>query len=216
MAKKKTKINEQIIVDLYMTYRLEGLGSPDNVYQFCKAANIDEGKFYSFFSSMKMVSEGVYEEMHKSCMELLSKDEAFQEYDSKTKLLAYYYTLFEIFTANRSYILMDLEGMNIKKLSKLKEHFARFINILAIEPFDIKRNEIQKLQSKTIQEAFFGQLLATTKFWMDDNSKGFEKTDLYIEKSVQASFEILKTLNMKSVLDFGKFLLKEKLNVSEK
>jgi hypothetical protein len=46
---KKTKINEQIIVDLYMTYRLEGLGSPDNVYQFCKAANIDEGKFYSFF-----------------------------------------------------------------------------------------------------------------------------------------------------------------------
>jgi hypothetical protein len=165
---------------------------------------------------MKMVSEGVYEEMHKSCMELLSKDEAFQEYDSKTKLLAYYYTLFEIFTANRSYILMDLEGMNIKKLSKLKEHFARFINILAIEPFDIKRNEIQKLQSKTIQEAFFGQLLATTKFWMDDNSKGFEKTDLYIEKSVQASFEILKTLNMKSVLDFGKFLLKEKLNVSEK
>ena len=111
---------------------------------------------------------------------------------------------------------MDLDGMNVKKLSKLKGHFARFINILAIEPFDIKRNEIQKLQSKTIQEAFYGQLLSTLKFWMEDNSKGFEKTDLYIEKSVQASFEILKTLNMKSVLDFGKFLFKEKFNVSEK
>ena len=45
---------------------------------------------------------------------------------------------------------------------------------------------------------------------MDDESASFEKTDLYIEKSVQASFQVLGTLNLDRVLDFGKFLFKER------
>jgi hypothetical protein len=52
----------------------------------------------------------------------------------------------------------------------------------------------------------------TIKFWLDDNSKGFEKTDIFIEKSVNASFDILDTTPLKSVIDFGKFLFKEKIN----
>jgi hypothetical protein len=51
----------------------------------------------------------------------------------------------------------------------------------------------------------------TIKFWLDDSSAAFEKTDLYIEKSVNASFDLLNTIPLESVLDFGKFLVKEKM-----
>jgi tetracycline repressor-like protein len=50
------------------------------------------------------------------------------------------------------------------------------------------------------------------KFWIDDTSPSFEKTDIYIEKSVQASFDLIDTTPLKSLIDFGKFLYKEKIH----
>ena len=47
------------------------------------------------------------------------------------------------------------------------------------------------------------------KYWMDDNSARFEKTDVAIEKSVNAIFDVFNTTPLESVLDFGKFLFKE-------
>jgi hypothetical protein len=46
---------------------------------------------------------------------------------------------------------------------------------------------------------------------MDDNSAGFENTDIAIEKSVRAIFDVFDTQPLESVLDFGKFLWKEKM-----
>ena len=44
---------------------------------------------------------------------------------------------------------------------------------------------------------------------MSDNSPGFEKTDVAIEKSVNAIFDIFETTPLESIIDFGKFLFKE-------
>jgi hypothetical protein len=50
------------------------------------------------------------------------------------------------------------------------------------------------------------------KFWLDDTSPSFEKTDIFIEKSVKASFDLIDTTPLKSIIDFGKFLYKEKIH----
>jgi hypothetical protein len=50
------------------------------------------------------------------------------------------------------------------------------------------------------------------KYWMEDNSSSFEKTDVVIEKSVRAIFDVFETTPLESILDFGKFLWKEKMN----
>ena len=47
------------------------------------------------------------------------------------------------------------------------------------------------------------------KFWMEDTSPAFEKTDVLIEKSVQAGFEMINTKPLESIIDLGKFLWKE-------
>jgi hypothetical protein len=49
------------------------------------------------------------------------------------------------------------------------------------------------------------------KFWLDDESAGFEKTDLFIEKSIRATFDVLAISPLESVIDFVKFLFKEKV-----
>ena len=47
------------------------------------------------------------------------------------------------------------------------------------------------------------------KFWLSDTSKGFEKTDALIEKSVNVVFEVFDNTRLDTILDLGKFLWKE-------
>jgi hypothetical protein len=49
------------------------------------------------------------------------------------------------------------------------------------------------------------------KFWLDDSSPAFEKTDIYIEKSIKATFELMNIAPIDSLIDFGKFIFKEKI-----
>ena len=77
---------------------------------------------------------------------------------------------------------------------------------------DVKQKQIQEIQRKALKESAWMQLLMTMKFWMDDTSASFEKTDVFIEKSVNTSFDVLQVTPLKSVIDLGKFLFKEKMN----
>jgi hypothetical protein len=53
-------------------------------------------------------------------------------------------------------------------------------------------------------------MLFLLKFWMDDDSAGFEKTDMAIEKSVNTIFDVFDNTPLDAVFDFGKFLWKER------
>jgi hypothetical protein len=62
---------------------------------------------------------------------------------------------------------------------------------------------------KAIQESAWVQFLFTLKFWMEDGSAALRKTDIYIEKSVKLSFDLMN-ITINSLIDFGKFIFKEK------
>ena len=51
----------------------------------------------------------------------------------------------------------------------------------------------------------------TLKFWLEDTSSSFEKTDIFIEKAVNTSFDLISVQPIKSIIDLGKFLFKEKM-----
>jgi hypothetical protein len=55
--------------------------------------------------------------------------------------------------------------------------------------------------------------LITIKFWLDDTSAAFEKTDIFIEKAVNTSFDLVNIKPLESLIDLGKFLFKEKMNL---
>ena len=73
--------------------------------------------------------------------------------------------------------------------------------------------KIHKIQNKGIEESAWLQFLLTLRFWMDDASPRFEKTDIFIEKSVNTTFDVLDTTPVKSIIDLGKFIFKEKVKM---
>lgn len=73
----------------------------------------------------------------------------------------------------------------------------------------IRTIRLQKIPVRLFSEGAWVQFLFLLKYWMSDNSPGFEKTDVAIEKSVNAIFDIFETTPLESIIDFGKFLFKE-------
>jgi len=186
------------------------------VYAFSKKNNFDESLFYQHFNDFEALEKHIFAVFCTKTIELLLQNEEYKTYDVKSKLLSFYYTFFELLTANRSYVHLKLkENKNklesLKLLSKLREVFIAFIsNEIETNAIDFKNKTINKIQEKGMHESAWLHLLFTIQFWLDDSSDNFEKTDIFIEKSVKASFDLRDIAPVQSVIDFAKFLWKEK------
>ncbi len=214
MAKKKS-VSKNDIITHYMDYVLEHDQNPKTVFAFAKMHGFEEAKFYDFFASFDAIEKGIFEAFFSNSLDALNKSDDYQIFDARNKLLSFYYTFFENLTANRSYVKhvldkykKDLKGLKV--LSGLKHHFTHYISGLGIQMLDIKQEQFEKAQNRALKESAWLQLLLTMKFWLDDTSAAFEKTDIFIEKSVNTTFDVLDIAPLKSVLDLGKFLFKEK------
>ena len=216
MATKKTAITGDKIVSMYMNYRLENNDKPKSVYQFAKTNGFEETEFYTFFGNLESVEKEIFKIFLEKTVELVQKDSNYETYDMKSKMLSFYFTFFEILSANRSYVVMCLKEhqnqlKNLMQLSSLRIGFKDYISAIISDEVRIKNEKFQDIQKKAIQETSWIQLLLTMKFWLDDESPAFEKTDIYIEKSVKVTFELMNTAPLDSLIDFGKFIFKEKI-----
>jgi hypothetical protein len=200
-----------------MNYTLENNDKPKSVYNFTKLNNFSEAEFYNFFGTMESVEKEIFKMFLEKTVELLQKDQDYETYDMKSKMLSFYFTFFELLSANRSYVTMSLkqhhnELKNLMLLSSLRSSFKNYVAGIISDEYRIKQEKFQNFQEKAIQETSWIQLLLTLKFWLEDSSPAFEKTDLYIEKSIKATFELMNITPLDSLIDFGKFIFKEKIH----
>jgi hypothetical protein len=216
---KKKNITKNDIISFYMDYVLEHNHQPKTVYAFAKVNNFEEQMFYDHFGSFEVVEKHVFTAFFHNTIAVLEKSEDYQTYDPRNKLLSFYFTFFENLTANRSYVIYALEHdknsmKNMALLKDLKQVFTKYIEHLGIDLIDVKQEQIDRVQQRGLKETAWFQLLLTMKFWIDDMSPAFEKTDIYIEKSVNTSFDVLNVAPVRSLINFGKFIFKEKIQMN--
>ncbi|HEX8017247.1 MAG TPA: TetR family transcriptional regulator C-terminal domain-containing protein [Flavobacterium sp.] len=216
MATKKNNITRDDIVSKYMNEVLEKGQKPKSVYHFAKENDFTEAEFYAFFGTLEGLEKEIFRLFFVNTIDLLNKNTDYLEYDMKNKMLSFYFTFFEILTANRSYVLQSLKLdrnplKNLVQLTSLRDSFKEYVSEILTDDYRLELEKLQKFQEKAIQESAWLQLMLTIKFWKDDESAAFEKTDIFIEKSVNASFELMNVAPMNHLIDLGKFLFKEKI-----
>ncbi|WP_284651281.1 TetR family transcriptional regulator C-terminal domain-containing protein [Flavobacterium terrisoli] len=213
---KKSTVNDDHIISLYMNDVLETNEEPKNAFVFCRKHEIEESDFYSFFGSFEALKQAIWVKFFDNAIATIEKEKDFDSYSDKNKLLTLYFTLFEILTLNRSYVLFSLkenkEGLkNLKNLKVFRNRFKEYI----VDKIKSKPSEqfgkVAKVTEPVFSEGAWLQFLFILKFWMDDTSKGFEKTDVLIEKSINTISDLLDTKPLESLFDLGKFLWKEKM-----
>ena len=211
---KKAIIDDNAIISKYMDYALEHNHEPKNVFLFCKDNKISETDFYSFYGSLEGVKSKIWLKFLENAIATCEKSEDFAGYSEKNKLLTLYFTLFEVLTLNRSYVLFSInenkDGIkNMKSFKHFRTTFKDFIETIIDGTISDKSQRVSNVTKPIFEEGAWIQFLLLLKFWTNDESKGFEKTDVLIEKSVNTVVDLLDTKPLESLFDLGKFLWKE-------
>tara|TARA_R110001632_G_scaffold129087_2_gene243153 strand:+ start:1355 stop:1957 length:603 start_codon:yes stop_codon:yes gene_type:complete len=199
-----------------MEYVVECQTKPIDVEDFAQLHQFDDLLFYEHFASFKEVEKAIYNVLFENSLIILKQTPEYQSFSKKDKLLSLYYTFFENLALNQEYVKLNLKGFEnqlkaLSVFSSFKKSFTAFIDELNLETLHLNVDSIESIQKKTIKESAWLQLLFTMKFWLDDTSEAFEKTDIFIEKSINTSMELLDTKSLQNIIDFAKFLYKEKV-----
>jgi AcrR family transcriptional regulator len=218
MAKKtKTKeVTEDQIITKYIDYVLEQEVVPKSIFKFCRTVGITESDFYQYYGSIEALRKGIWKKFYTNTESLLLKNKEYAGFTNKDKMLAFFYSFFELLTLNRSYVLFTLhnERSLLGKLDQLKglhKHIRSFAMTLIEESNAHKTLKITQHNPMLFAEGVWFEFLFILKFWLDDDSAGFEKTDMAIEKSINTIFDIFDNTPIDNIVDFGKFLFKEKM-----
>lgn len=216
---KNKNINKEKLLSLYSDYILSNGEKPKNIYLFAKENDFEEENFYQYFSGFEQIEKEILNHFFTKSLELCEQTENWNEMTSKEKLLNLHFTFFENLTMNRSLVLMILGETKRKEwtiLQELRKNFLEFTKQLTFENLEIlekAKESIKNFNEKTREEALWLHFISIIEFWKKDQSPSFEKTDLYIEKTIDTGFEFINNEPLKKVMDLGKFLWKEKFKV---
>lgn len=212
---KESFITQDKIFELYGDYILNHGERPKNIYRFAKDNEFEEKDFYNYFSSFEQIEKLMLVNLFNKSIELASEVNDAEEVTSKEKLLNVYFIFFENMTMNRSLVLMILGNSKMhfaKVTNQLKETHRNFIKTLDFNDWEMiekAKDNIRNFHEKAREEALWLHLVSAIEFWKKDTSPSFEKTDIYIEKTIDTGFELMDNEPLRKVLDLGKFLFKE-------
>jgi hypothetical protein len=217
---KENLITADKIFDLYGEYILNHGERPKNIYRFAKENEFEEKDFYDYFSSFEQIEKSMLVNLFDKSVALASEDHISDKMSSKEKLLNVYFIFFENMTMNRSLVLMILgnDKLHFAKISnQLKETHRHFIKTLDFDDWSMikeAKDDVKKFHGKAREEAFWIHFVSAIEFWKKDTSPAFEKTDVFIEKTIDTGFELMDSEPLRKVVDLGKFLFKEKFRKS--
>ncbi len=222
MAKKtenkklKEKVTADKLIAVYMDYVLVNEKTPRSVYKFAKDNDMTEQEFYKFFGSFDGLRKAIWDKFFENSIQVMEKSKEYAEFSNREKLLTFYYTFFEVLTANRSYVLYTLKEhensmKNLEQLKSLRKRIKTYAKTLIEEGNQEKSLKLFQQSERIFSEGVWVQFLFLLKFWMDDNSPAFESTDVAIEKSVNTVFDLFDNTPLERVVDLGKFLWKERM-----
>lgn len=188
---------------------------PNSLSEFAKNQNYDLYQISKQYDSIQNLEQSIYQYFFEQTQNLLNQDPNYAEYETKDRILALYFTLFELFNANQIYIRLSLNnGLGLiqhrAKLKGLKSRFENYIHQL-VQPLlpSLLPASLQQLLISPVSEAMWLQFLSILGFWLQDTSGEHERTDVLIEKSIAASFEIWDAFNWRYTPDLMRFWLEE-------
>ncbi|MBP9688412.1 MAG: TetR/AcrR family transcriptional regulator [Bacteroidia bacterium] len=204
------------LIQQYITYTLEQNKTPESVYLFAKTAGISEEEFYNYFSSLQALEMDIYKTWFDKTMEKCINSEPWNDYAVREKVLAVFYTFIESLKANRSFVKY-LKERDYKLLAKwpaylngLHESFVTHLKPILMDGINKQELAERKYIDGKYVDGLWLNFLFVIKFWVDDNSPAFEKTDAAIEKSVNLALDLMGKSPLDAAFDFGKFLFQNK------
>ena len=200
------------IQNAYVDYVLTQGRKPKSVYAFAKENNLSEAEFYNFYGSFEAIEETIWTNLITIAITEVQSQEVWEQYSSREKTLAFFYGFIELLKTKRSFALYTLKNSarsigTPHVLKGVKNAFEDFtVNILQ-QGIETRELADRRFFSDRYKDALWVQFGLVLSFWAKDKSSGFEKTDVAIEKGINATFDLFERSPLDSLIDYGKFMV---------
>jgi hypothetical protein len=214
--KAETKTGTEIS-HAYREFVLTEGNRPATVFKFCKDLGIKEEEFYQHFASFDALEKSIWTAYVIQTRQRMESDEAYVAFGSREKILTFYFSLVELLKTDRSFVLHQLQSIKTPAstpvfLKGFKTAFSEWISLVLNEGKATGEIAKRPYLDERYHTLFWLHMMFILQFWAHDESNGFEKTDVAIEKSVTLAFDLIGKGVLDNALDFGKFLYQQSKN----
>ncbi|MGQ9863170.1 MAG: hypothetical protein ACUVRD_01620 [Bacteroidia bacterium] len=182
-----TKNVEAKITELYKQLIIEG-DEKVTVYGLCQRLGISEAEFYKHFSNLEAVGRKIWASYADETIENLKNSESYAQYGAREKLLAYFFTFFEVVLKDRTFI-----EKTYTRFGLLKDYQRKFRNYTAeVVQEGIIGEEIRSRHLENLYvDVLWGVHWGLVRFWLQDTSEGFVDTEKAIETYTKLPLELM-------------------------
>jgi hypothetical protein len=145
-------------------------------------------------------------------LETIEESPEFAEYLVREKLLAFYFTFFELLGDDRDFLQLFKQKLGIwnynpEFMAAFKVAYLEFVSMLIAEGSSNEEITERMVMGGQYTGWHWPQLLYLVNQWLNDSTEGFAHTDQAIEKSVNLGFDIMGRNLFDSAFDFLKFVV---------
>ena len=183
---------------------------PGNFYS---EYGIEKEEFYANFDNLKDLEQAIWVYFFEQTYTIIGDDISYPGFTVREKLLSFYYTHIEVLKQHRDYITSRKSTwLNVQPLcmKAYKNSFVGYVKSLVKEGIQTGEIADRKFLTDFYAEGFWLQLLFVIRFWSNDKSTDFDKTDAAIEKAVTLSFELIISGPVEAFYDFAKFIIQNR------
>jgi hypothetical protein len=197
------------IQNAYWKHLLTEGTRPKSVYAFMHMLGREEAEFYKHYASLDALECGYWEATVEQTVKVLHEDEDYAEYPADQKLLAFFFTYITHIQGSRSRFVgyfpkpMKGHGDHLKGMRHRFKHFAKDVVHEGVEQgVFADRKKLLEYYDKFL----FMHFLAIIHFYLKDDSKDFQDTDAFIEKSTNLWIQSAAHGVLESGFDFVRFM----------
>lgn len=205
MDKTKEKLFEK-----YIDFVTINDKKPPSVKSFMEELNLKETTFHKYFKSFEELEKEFWRSVFDHTLDGIQSQDVYQSYSVNEKLLAFYYSWIEQLKDYRDYALRIAKNERFYELypsefELFRMSFVEFAGNLVDEGLAVDEIANRQLIADKYKYLLWAQPVSIFKFWVKDESEQFEETDALIEKTVNFSFDLMRSNSLDSFFDLAKF-----------
>jgi hypothetical protein len=201
---------ETKLQDSYIDFVLTKGRDPESVYAFCKNLGVNESDFYQHYTSFASLQGAIWRQLGEETSTRASGQEVWNEYNAREKTLSFFFIFIEVLTKRRSVVVFSFKRLQQPEtpnfLNGLRQDFGLFFEPILNQAIGSGEVVERRAFRSRYVDSLWQQLLFVTRFWINDLSNGFEKTDEAIEKGVNLVFDLLGRSPLDSLIDYSRFV----------
>ncbi|MEM9016083.1 MAG: TetR family transcriptional regulator C-terminal domain-containing protein [Verrucomicrobiota bacterium] len=214
-------MDPQHVIDRYIETVLETGHPPVSVYAFAKSLEVGEREFYEHFPSLEALEGMTWAKTVHDTVAAVESGEEWASFSARQKLLTFLFAYSDRLLDHRSFFLVRFprlskgEPFKHPKLHEMRDAFVPFANSILEGGRETGEVACRGRLTSAYPDGLFGHLLSVIEFNLEDTSKGFERTDAFIEKTVRLAFDLIGTQAIDSAFDLVRFLTGRSWNRTE-